>query len=318
LDGQRHIKSQRRKKKSLLTIALDILRWRHVLPSLRPRISLFVPEIPGYGFSSPPAAYDKRTVGALILSALRTTFGSSRPIIWCGHDRGARIGHRLLVDHSNPSSSSSPKDQDNTNHNEILSAIIIDIVPTLRQWQSFSHPAASRAYFHWPFLALPHAADMILAMGGANFTRMNLRNALGENPAGRAGFEADGAVEVYCRQFDDPECVRGACADYAAAAGEDVDLQMRDMEQPGGGGGGGGGRNVIRVPTMVIYSARNLGRMHDVPGAWEGWIDAGVEARFVGVGDGHGHYLPEEASELVAERILEWIDRTAEGKGRGK
>jgi pimeloyl-ACP methyl ester carboxylesterase len=290
---------------------MNILRWRHILPSLRSKISLFVPEIPGYGFSSPPSSYDKRTVGTLILSALQTIFGSSRPIIWCGHDRGARIGHRLLVDHSNSSSSSAPSQKNqNNNNNQILSAIIIDIVPTLRQWQSFSNPAASRAYFHWPFLALPHAAEMILAMGGANFTRLNLRNALGENPKGREKFEENDAVEVYCRQFDDPECVRGACADYAAAAEEDVDLQIQDMDQQGGGAK----KNVIGVPTMVIYSARNLGRMHDVPKAWEGWIDEAVKTKFTAVGEGYGHYLPEEASHLVAERILEWIDQTVEGK----
>jgi pimeloyl-ACP methyl ester carboxylesterase len=106
---------------------------------LKDKISLFIPELPGYGFSSLPPKSDKRTVGNLIVEALQAVFGKDRSVIYCGHDRGARVGHRLLVD-NNPA------------HN-ITSAILMDIVPTLEQWHSFQNPRASVAYYHWPFLA---------------------------------------------------------------------------------------------------------------------------------------------------------------------
>ena len=63
---------------------------------------MFIPELPGYGISSLPPSSDKRTVGGLIMEALQQVFAKDRPVIWCGHDRGARVGHRVLVD-NNPS-----------------------------------------------------------------------------------------------------------------------------------------------------------------------------------------------------------------------
>jgi pimeloyl-ACP methyl ester carboxylesterase len=272
-------------------------RWRHILPLLRSKITLFIPDLPGYGFSSPPPASDKRTVGRILLSALQSLFGPTRPIIYLGHDRGARIGHRLLVDISN---SPDPQSQ---NQNPLLSAILIDIVPTLQQWSSFSHPLASRAYFHWPFLALPHAAEMILSMpltGPQSFTQVNIRKALGSHPEGITNFESHSAVEIYAHQFSNPECVRGACADYAAASEIDVEEQESDQKE---------GRKVGK-PVCVVFSRGNLGRMHDVEGVWKEWISVGTKVRFEGVGEGYGHYLPEEAPELVGRVVGEWIDQT--------
>jgi hypothetical protein len=35
--------------------------------------------------------------------------------------------------------------------------------------------------------------------------------------------------------------------------------------------------------------------------------------RFVGVGEGHGHYLPESADGLVAEKVREFVMKGLEG-----
>jgi hypothetical protein len=148
---------------------------------------------------------------------------------------------------------------------------------------------------------------MILSMplsGPGSFTQLNLRKALGaSNPAGIHTFESDDAVEVYTRQFSRPECVRGACADYAAAADQDVREQEADQAV---------GRK-ISTPVCVVYSRGNLGRMHDVETVWKEWIVEGTRVRFEGVGDGVGHYLPEEAPGLVGRVVGEWIDETLEG-----
>lgn len=76
-------------------LALCTSSLLHNLTTPRTRTSQ---ELPGYGFSSLPSQSDKRTVGGLIMEALQQVFGKDRPVIWCGHDRGARVGHRLLVD----------------------------------------------------------------------------------------------------------------------------------------------------------------------------------------------------------------------------
>lgn len=257
--------------------------WRHVVSDLKQKISLFIPELPGYGISSLPPKHDKRTVGKLIVEALQRVFGKERAIIWCGHDRGGRVGHRLIVD-NDPS------------HN-IQSAIVMDIVPTREQFAAFANPLASVGYYHWPFLAIPTAPQMIEMMGGGNYARVNLNRAQGGNQDAIAKFKENDAIAHYCHQFNNPECISGSCGDYAAGAGEDCTEQEKDQRQ---------GRKVT-VPLLVLYSASNLGRMHDVEKVWAEWVDGELECE--GITDGIGHYLPEEAPERVLPLVLKWIEK---------
>ncbi|EGP90418.1 unnamed protein product [Zymoseptoria tritici ST99CH_1A5] len=260
--------------------------WRHMVADLKDEISLFVPELPGYGFSSLPPKNDKRTVGKLLIEALHSVFDSSRPIIWCGHDRGGRIGHRLLVD-NDPS------------HN-IISAILMDIVPTTEQWRSFSSPTASVAYAHWPFLAIPTAPYLIETLGGGIYCKDMIARAKGSNPTFAAKFKENDAIAHYCHQFSAPDCIAGSCGDYAAGATVDVEEQEKDQRE---------GRKV-GTEMMVLYSRGNLGRMHDVEKVWKDWIAEGTEVRFEGFGDGCGHYLPEEDPEKTTKLVKEWIARS--------
>lgn len=250
---------------------------------LKDKVTMFIPELPGYGISSLPPAPDKRTVGGILIEALQSVFGKDRPVIWCGHDRGGRVGHRLLVD-------------SDAKHN-IKAALLLDIVPTLEQWRAFANPAAAVAYYHWPFLATPTAPQLIELMGGYNYCRNSFDRVKGKNAAGVAKFRENDAVDHYCAIFNKPETISGSCADYASAAGEEVVEQEKDQEQ---------GKKV-KLPTMVIYSASNLGRMHDVEYIWKKW--AGAELKCHGIGDGIGHYIPEEAPDQVAKLITEWVDK---------
>ncbi|KAK5167786.1 uncharacterized protein LTR77_007485 [Saxophila tyrrhenica] len=252
-------------KQAHLSCLTRLIRWRHIVPQLKDKISLFIPELPGYGFSSLPPKSDKRTVGNLIFEALQDVFGKDRPVIYCGHDRGARVGHRLIVD-NNPA------------HN-IKSAILMDIVPTLEQFRAFANPKA-----------------VIEQMGGGYWTEANLARVKGGNEQGIASFKKDGAWDHYCYQFSMPDCISGSCADYQAGATIDVEEQEADQEA---------GR-MLKIPTFVIYSASNLGRMHDVPEVWEKWNDG--ELKTYGVPDGYGHFLPEECPDIIAQKVIERID----------
>jgi len=258
--------------------------WRHIVPMLQKKISLFIPELPGYGISSLPPDPSKRTTGHLIMEALQAVFGKDRPVIWCGHDRGARVGHRLLVD--------------NEPRFNILHAILMDIVPTLIQWRSFANPKAAVAYYHWPFLATPIAPQMIEAIGGAQFCELNLNRVKGGNSEGIAKFQENHAWDNYAHQFTNPECIAGSCADYAYGATQECEDQIADQEA---------GRK-IKIPTMVLYSSANLGAMHDVPGVWGEWFAEGAEVRLEGAPDRYGHFLPEECPEWTAKKVGEWID----------
>lgn len=257
-----------------------------LIPALQPHASLFIPEVPGYGISSSPPTPDKKAIATIILEALHQVFpnATSRPLVWCSHDRGARIGHRLLAD--------PPAQAEN-----IVAALFMDIVPTLEQWRSFSNPAAAVRYFHWPFLATPFAPEVIEAVGGDKFCRMVLAAGKGGNEAGVQRLQADGAYDVYAAQFAKAETIKGSCDDYADGSVNESQAQEREQSE---------GKKV-RVPTLVLYSEGSLAKMHDVEACWKPWVDG--ELTCVGIGEGHGHYFPESAPEVVAEHVLNFLKK---------
>jgi len=242
--------------------------------------------LPGYGLSTRPASANKRQIGFSILEALEQVLpnATTRPVYWISHDRGARIGHRLLTAPSPPPN--------------VKAAVFIDIVPTLEQWRAFALPQASIAYFHWPFLATPTAPQVIEGMGGDAFCRMILARGRGTNEIGASRLEAQGAYEQYASIFANPEAIKGSCADYADGGVAECEAQKR--EQAAG--------TKVKVPLLVIYSEGSLGKMNDVEAIWPQWVEEG-KLETVPVGDGHGHYLPESADEIVAEKVIEFVQK---------
>ncbi|KAJ9150700.1 Alpha/beta hydrolase [Pleurostoma richardsiae] len=264
--------------------------WRYLVPALVDKISLFVPELPGYGISSPAPDSSKLVVGGGLLEALQSTFGisesSPRKLILGGHDRGARICHRLAVH------------KDRFPAFKIVATILLDIVPTKIQWDKFQNPAVAQAYFHWPLLAnVDLAVQLITAFGGANWCRGALR--LAGNQEGLRRLTADGAVDAYAALFSKAETIRHSCEDYAASAGPEYAEQAAEQEA---------GRK-IDVPALVAFSQANLGARIDVAEEWKDWIAPGTPYEPVAVGEGYGHYLPEEAHDIVASRITEFLAR---------
>lgn len=109
-------------------------------------------KIPGYGESthsatpSNTAAYSKRAIGNIILEALKKLLKTpERKIILLGHDRGARIIHRLAVDAAEGFL------QEKYGF-DLLGVALLDIVPTIVQFASFADPAVAAATFHWYLL----------------------------------------------------------------------------------------------------------------------------------------------------------------------
>ncbi|KAK5035206.1 hypothetical protein LTS07_002642 [Exophiala sideris] len=273
--------------------------WRQVAPALKGKVSLFVPELPGYGISTPIKdnnANTKRSVGGALLEALSQVFKtadstSPRRVILGGHDRGARICHRLAVDFSHPPESKSIYSSLNLT---VLGAILIDIVPTLEQWQAFSNPAVAKGYFHWPLLANPEVAtDIIAAYGGDKWCRDANTRIAGGNPQSIERQSSDGAQDVYAELFKERETLYYTALDYAAGAVPEPAEQGEDQKA---------GRKVA-VPLLVMFSKARLGAGIDVAGVWKNWIAEGVDYEGYGVGEGYGHYLPEEAYDIVSPKI---------------
>ncbi|KAK2614752.1 hypothetical protein N8I77_001556 [Diaporthe amygdali] len=233
--------------------------WRNVIPKLSKEVSLFVPELPGYGISSPARSSAPRDIGGALLEALQSVFklsGSSpRRLILGGHDRGARICHRLTV-----SKADFP-------FVKVIGVVLMDIVPTKVQWDNFSNPAVATGYFHWPLLAnVEVAVQMIKAYGGAQWCR-NAHMRLAGSKEGLARIQSDNAIEIHAELFDEEETLRHTCEDYAAGAAPEYKKQEDDQKAG----------IKIDVPTLVMFSQQNLGAKMNVAGIWKNdWIEAGV------------------------------------------
>jgi pimeloyl-ACP methyl ester carboxylesterase len=254
-------------------------------------------QLPGYGVSTLPLPghHTKRAAGATILEALTSVFdipprgnrnSSARKILLIGHDRGARIAHRLAVDEAGPPLL------------KITSLILMDILPTMVQWESFSNPRAGVAYFHWPFLAnVDLATQMIDAYGGDKWCRDLLIRGQGSSVEGQTSFAANGAHDVYAANFAKRDAILGSCEDYRCGSAREAEEQADDMEQ----------RLKINVPALVIFSEKNLDMMHDVAHVWQEWVAEGVPYQARGIGGGIGHYLPEEDPEQIGELVVQWV-----------
>ncbi|KAI4726677.1 alpha/beta hydrolase [Aureobasidium sp. EXF-10728] len=264
----------------------------------RPLLILPPKKLPGYGLSTLKGKPGVAAVGAALLEACRERF-PDRPIILAGHDRGARVCHRLAVSNAHP-----PQDDTTNLHSyKLLGTVLLDIVPTLIQWKSFAHPQASAAYFHWPFLASPIAADMIEAFGAAKWTHLGLDRICGDNAEGRKAMQSDDAWEVYESLLSKREAIEGSCADYASGCFDEPPLQEADQRE---------GRK-IQSPTLVMWSKYRLGKMHggDLGSIWKEWMQDASLLTAEGVGDDVGHYLPEEASTVIGTAIKGFVDKVS-------
>jgi haloacetate dehalogenase len=181
------------------------------------------------------------------------------------HDRGARVAHRLALDHGHA----------------LERLALLDIVPTRTLFEA-TDMGLALAYEHWFFLAqpAPFPETMIEAAPVAY-----LRAKLGAWGTGLAAF-APAALAEYERCIQDPATVHAMCEDYRAAATVDLDDDRADAHAR------------IRCPLLVLWGeAGVMHRRFDVLATWRAKHarPASVEGRALPA----GHFLVEEAPDAV-------------------
>lgn len=272
--------------------------WRHLIPLLPTDAPIFAPDLCGYGNSAPIEKNDKLSVGSTLISALKTEVKrtSSRsssgaiPVVLIGHDRGARVIHRLAVSGAEGI--------------DIKGVFLIDIVPTITQWAASSKAKEIVDYWHWPFLAnVELAKEMITAYGGFNWCQKMTLAWCGKNPKGLASLKSDDSLKVYGGFFTHPHTIQSSNEDYRAGATTDIEAQEEDQKN---------GRR-IKAPLLLVYSEIFIGKRYDVPKEWREWVDEGVEIRSHALENGIGHFGAEEAPDESAGAISGWLKELGVG-----
>ena len=249
--------------------------WHKLVPLLADDFSLVMPDLRGYGDSGKPAALpdaanqSKRAM-ARDMAELMSALGHERFHV-AGHDRGARVVHRLCLDH--PA--------------RVSSACVMDITPTLTTF-ALADQALATAYFHWFFLI--QAPPLPERMIGAD-PEFWLNGCLSRWSMGNEQAFAPEAVEQYVRCFSDAEVIRASCDDYRAAAGIDLQHDRDDAQRR------------ISCPLLVLWGTRGfVGRNYDVAAVW---LEKAERVR--GAAIDCGHFLPEEAPAEVASHLRPFI-----------
>jgi haloacetate dehalogenase len=251
------------------------LTWHKVAPQyarrvrkvrLAEQISVVVPDLRGYGASGKPQGgerhenYSFRAMAMDQVDVMRH-YGHERFFV-AAHDRGARVAHRLCLDH--PES--------------VEKVCLMDIAPTLAMYRGTNQEFATQ-YMWWFFLIQPFPLPEHMIGLDPEFFLKQLFGGLNKTP----GAITPSEMSEYVRAFSNPEAIHASCEDFRASA--DIDLEMDKSDEEAGRKIEWGGRGTV-------------GTLWDLLATWRAKCAAVVTGRALDC----GHFLQEESPrELLAE-----------------
>ena len=250
-----------------------VVCWHKVAPKLAERFTVVLTDLRGYGDSSKPDGgkdsfnYSKREMARDQVEVMHSL--GFEHFCAAGHDRGGRVLHRLLLDH--PAA--------------VTRAALLDIAPTATMYAKVTKDFAMR-YMWWFFLSQPAPLPETLIGNNLDFYLQAHINKQNKTP----GAIDPVAFEEYRRCYT-RETLHAVCEDYRAAAGIDLLHDAADSDKR------------IGCPLLVLWGEKGVvGSTYDVR---ETWREKATDVR--GESLPCGHYLPEEAPELVVDKLSDFF-----------
>lgn len=250
--------------------------WHRVAQQLAASHTVVMTDLRGYGDSSKPQGtpdhlnYSKRVMALDQIEVMRH-FGFSEFDV-LAHDRGARVAHRLALDH--------PK--------AVKRLVLLDIAPTLAMYEKTSNQFA-RSYWHWFFLIQPAPMpERLIEADPAAYAR----EVLGRRSAGLAPFDPRALAE-YVRCLELSGTAHGLCEDYRASATIDLVHDQLDIDK----------KNFLQQPLLVLWGEQGVVNQCFEP--LKEWSKLAVNVQ--GLALPCGHYIPEEAPELLLNQVQSFL-----------
>lgn len=250
------------------------LMWHAIAPRLAQDFTVVAPDLRGYGDSFKPfgeadhSTYSKRAMAQDQVEVMAALGYQQFYVV--GHDRGARVSHRMALDHAYA----------------VQKLAVLDIAPTYEMYKTADKLFAT-VYFHWFFLIQPYdLPEKLLGTNPEYFIGYALQRWSGDSSV-----FAPEVVAEYVRCFSDPATIHATCEDYRAAATLDLQHDEADMQQK------------IHCPLLVLWGEKGfVGRKYDVLTTWR---ERAIDVR--GHAIASGHFLPEEAPDATYEALIAFL-----------
>ncbi|MDY0265106.1 MAG: alpha/beta hydrolase [Sulfurospirillum cavolei] len=255
------------------------LIWRDIAPALAQKYRVVATDLRGYGDSSKPVGledhsnYSKRVMAQDNVRVMKKLGIAKFHLV--GHDRGARVAHRLILDHPE----------------KVSTCTLMDILPTYDMYEETNREFATK-YWHWFFYIQKFPfPERALSVDPAFFIHFNLTNKVGPKAAKRFPKEV---LDDYIRCYGNPACVHGICEDYRASASIDLEHDKVDRDKR------------IKTPLLILWGTDGVvGKIWNVLEGWKQYAD-NVSGFAV---PECGHFVPEEQPQICLEAIAAFFEQ---------
>jgi haloacetate dehalogenase len=247
--------------------------WHKVAPALARHFTIVASDLRGYGDSSKPLGlpdhtnYSFRAMATDQVEVMSNLGFETFSAV--GHDRGARVLHRMALDHPQA----------------LRRVALLDILPTPFLYAQTDRAFATR-YWEWFFFVQDSDFPEKLLSGNPEAF---LRYEIGELV--NNGIISHEAWSEYLRVLSTESAMHAMCEDYRAGATIDLVHDAADSE-----------RHVL-CPLMILWGDRNpVWKRFDVLEVWRQFAPTAV-----GCAVRAGHYLAEEAPQQVLAQLLPFL-----------
>ena len=248
--------------------------WHKVAPLLAADFTVVAADLRGYGDSDKPAGdpehfnYSKRAMAQDQVDVMaRLGFDA---FLLAGHDRGARVAHRLTKDHPQ----------------RVRKLATLDIIPTRRMFQLVNKEMAANT-FHWFFLIQPYPFPERVIEAAADYY---MRSRFERAQDAATVFPAEAVAEYVCCSTD-PATIHAICEDYRAGASIDLVHDDADFDHK------------VTCPHLALWSETGyVGRTQDVLAVWRDY-SRNVRGRAMS----SGHYIAEELPEETWRELRDFF-----------
>jgi len=258
------------------------LMWRKIAPKLAEQYLVLAPDLRGYGESEKPDAsnedhtiYCKRTTALDVVKLAEVLSIDKFHVV--GHDRGARVGHRMALDYPD----------------KIFTFTSLDVMPSQAAFDAMDSSLAY-AWFHWHLMRQPYPLPEKL-IGNSSEDYFDF---LMERWCATEGAIEQDIYDIYKRHFCTPDTVHATCAEYRSV---ELDLQHDEADR---------GRK-LKCPVQVLWGSDTRKRPGWQTGKGLNMLEAWrARADFV---EGHpidcGHFIAEEQPETLLEYLLQFFQK---------